>query len=206
MRLSIDLDGVCAQFNEAYAKILIKESGRDLFPPGLTWEERPETFVCWDWDTFYGYTPQEIDKAWRHGIKNSTTFWEKLQPLEGATDAIKQLNRMAKSGDDVYFLTNRIGYRAKYQTEKWLYAQGCDYPTVFLVADKVPVIRALGIHFVIDDKLETINDLARVVEEEGWTGMKIYLKDAPYNREGRRQDIIVVGSINEALKAEGLWV
>src|SRR3990167_4806743 len=164
-KLGVDLDGCIANFNLAYGKRLAEANGKDLLPEG--WKDKPEVFVTWNWDSWYGYSSEIQNLVWRRDIINNPTFWGTLKPLDGAVETIKKLNFMSKAGIEVSFITHRMGLMVKTQTEKWLYDVGIDYPTVIIAEDKIPVIRAMKLNFYVDDKIETCNDLARVAEGEG---------------------------------------
>lgn len=199
MRLGVDIDGVLANFNLAYAKLLTNQTGI-TFPT-----TSPDWPAVWNYDRAAGITPEQEKTAWKT-IMEDDTFWLNLKPYPEAQVVTTQLNHLTKLGHECFFLTNRMGNRAKVQTERFLYGIGSDYPCVILVADKTPLIRLLGLNFFIDDKLDTVNEVARVAEEEklpvhGHT----YLLAAPYNRQGRREDLKVVDSVIDALKQEDLW-
>lgn len=201
--LAVDLDGVLGKFTDSYAALITKHTGLTFPPQSDEWPTE------WYWERSAGLTREQEEKVWQEILQEGSTFWQKLAPMPEAKDTITQLNHLAKTTCDVYFLTNRMGSQAKYQTEKWLYQGGMDYPTVVLVADKLPVIRALSIDFFIDDKLETIQDTARAATEDKLPVRgHIYLKDAPYNR-GQAitdvKDVRVVKTVREALELEGLW-
>ena len=202
-RLGIDLDGVICEFNKAYARLLAEENGVDLLPSG--WEGNPEVFHTWNWDAEFGYGPAVMDRVWQEHIIRSSKFWEKLPVLPEAYGVIRQLDWLSKNDVDVYFLTNRMGKNAKLQTEKFLYNEGMAYPTVILASNKVPIIRSLDLTFFVDDKLETMQELVSVANRDRWLSDKhFFLKDAPWNRAGRR-GLEVVGSVKEALELVGLW-
>lgn len=192
MMIGCDIDGVLADFNSAYLKALIDVSGRELEP----------TYTRWDWDIECGYTKTESNRAWEEHIIHSDRFWRKLRPLPGAREALMQLNALAKEGHGVYFITNRsFGIKPRYQTEQWLYEGGMDYPAVILAAEKAPILGALGIQWYIDDRLDTMNDL----QIQHFRTKHYYLLDQPYNRVNRRPDLLVVRSIEEALRRAELW-
>ena len=198
-KVGIDIDGCLADWNSAFAKIL-----NEVCPHVHIPVENPYFPKVWAWPDYYGVTANQLYEAWKR-VKSSSMFWNALDPLPGAVDAISRLNQLAASGDDIYFLTNRVGYKCKIQTERWLEVMGMEYPTVLIIADKLSVIRALEIQIFIDDRLATINDVARAAEEESLpVQWHIYLKDCPYNREGRRDDVKVVGGVMEMLMQEGL--
>lgn len=209
-KLGIDIDGCLANFSLAYGELLIKVSGQDRLPPG--WKTDPNFPSTWYWERAAGYSPAVEKEVWdKHIIKNPA-FWEDLDCYEWAPETVRQLNRLSKKGNDVYFITQRMGDRAKLQTEKWLYELGMDYPTVCLVAshtEKVPIIRALGIGFFVDDKAETIVDVSQLVKplEQTAPPFYLYVKDAPYNRgvEYPNGKVKHASSVKDALEQTGLW-
>jgi hypothetical protein len=80
-----------------------------------------------------------------------------------------------------------------------------DYPTVIISSDKLPVIHGLDLTFFVDDKIETIDEIANDI----WhlKGGHLYLKIAPYNRTNpNRGKYKEASSVAEALQQEGLWV
>lgn len=206
MVLAIDIDGVLADFNRSYGRTFIKISGEDKFPAG--WEDQladNEFPPVWSWEGFYGYSPEVEKKVWTEAIFESKDFWRNLDPLPHTRWTLAVLNARAKAGDDVYFLTNRAGQRAKTQTEMWLYEHGMNFPTVILSGDKTPLLRALKVNFFVDDKPETIVDAAAVAASEGWKDFQLFIRDAPYNRQTTVPNCQRVGSVKEALITAGLW-
>jgi len=198
-RIGVDIDGCLADFLKSYISTMNLHAGIKMSPPNNDFP--PE----WNFEVGAGMTPDQISYVWKNYILHEgSSFWETLSPLEHAKVTILRLNYLAKLGHDVYYLTHRSGDKAKFQTEKWLYNHGMDYPTVLLSGDKFPLIKSLGIDVFIDDKLDTIYDIA--VNQPIWnqTG-KLYLKDAAYNRHDRTDNMIVVGSVKEMLEKEGLW-
>jgi uncharacterized HAD superfamily protein len=202
-RLGIDLDGVLCNFNDSYAAAITKYTGITFPKNSATWPTE------WYWERAAGVTKEQESEIWKKDILwEGSEFWYDLDALPEAIKTCGQLNLLAKSGHEVLFLTNRAGHAAKYQTERWLYFHGVDYPTVILIADKAPLIRLLGIDFFIDDKPETIADVAWQAAEspkDFCVGGHIYLKNTAYNKEGRRSDVHVVESVAEALRMENLW-
>jgi len=199
-KVCFDIDGVIARFDLAYGKAIIEVTKRNLLPEG--WETSPDFPATWYWDRDAGYTKDEEKKTWNTRILNSTSFWKNLAPLPGSKEVMKQLNRLAREGSDIYFLTHRMGKRAKSQTEEFLYNLGCNYPTVILSGNKAPFAEAVGgLDLYCDDKLSTIEEFAT-------SGLvkNLFLKAAPYNVEGRTNNgYRVVGSASEALSVAGLW-
>lgn len=192
-RLAIDLDGVLANFTDAYAKLLTSETG--IMFPKATLEWPP----VWAWDRAAGVTPEQEANVWQGQILDpKTKFWQQLAPLPGAIPVIRRLNTLAKHGHDVYFLTHRMGVSAKHQTESWLYEHGMDYPTAVLVEQKLPVLLALQVDAFIDDKESTIQSVQDAP-------FRVYIQDAPYNRAYTHPKVTRVTGVQEMLEKEGLW-
>lgn len=203
MVLGCDLDGVLCQFNQSYARLLAQTNGQDLLP--ADWEYNAEVFKCWDWDQAYGYSSDVIGQVWTKGILQNDTFWHDLHVMPGSYGSIKHLNQLTRDGHLVYFITNRQGQQAKVQTEKWLYSRGMDRPTVLLSGNKIPLIHGLGINWFIDDRQETILEVAEYVEKfrEGGA-FRLYCMDAPYNKSAYPEMVRVVKSVGKALEDSGL--
>lgn len=202
MVLGIDIDGVLADFTTAYADLLVEITGSDLLPKG--WREGivNKTFpTSWNWDLDAGYTKEQTRQVWERGILTSAKFWRSLQALPGAQDAIKQFNKLSNEGHEVYFMTHRMGKKAKQQTEEWLYDHGMNYPTVLLSGDKTPLLANLGAKFFIDDKVATMNDVLRA----GVVGEHLYIINSPWNNEGRERGLKAAHSAVDALQIAGLY-
>lgn len=161
--------------------------------------------TVWNFEAPAGVPKDKMSLVWEKVImQEGSTFWQTLPPIDKDKGVFSQLNHLSKSGHDIYFLTHRMGSQAKLQTEKFLYEQGIDYPTVLLSGNKFPLIQSLQLDVFIDDKLETINEVAlEVVRYKMST--QVYLKDAPYNREGRQRGYKIVTSVIDMLNEEGLW-
>lgn len=195
MRLAFDLDGCFVEFNAAYADLLIKTTGKDLFPKG--WRDDHD-LLCpvWEYASHFGYTQEQEDKAWEL-INRDPEFWKNLRPMFGARAALRHINQLAKRGHDIYFITSRPGVMVKRQTEQWLYDMGIDFPTVIISFDKVPVLKGLKADMFLDDKLPTILAAAGV----GTPVDSTFLFSRPYNRADRPENAeYVVTSVAEALE------
>ena len=201
-----DIDGVIGNFTSAYAHKLIAEGG-NLLPKD--WETNPEWPQEWYWERAAGYSPEVEKKVWNnHILQKGSKFWQNLSAYDGVKESLMHLNGLVKAGTaDCYFLTHRMGDRAKNQTEIFLYEHGIDYPTVLLAADKIPYLRLLKAAFFIDDKPETVQEVARVAAEEKWQNFQLFLKIAPYNKplwgDPRFKKAV---SLKDALIQAGLWV
>ena len=224
-RIVCDLDGCLVDWNTPFAKLLAKAHGEDLLPEG--WEQLGHNaFPCWNWDRHYGYSEVSCELA-RHWMQEDHVFWYRLPALPEAQVVLDKLNGLVNADEiDLYFITQRMGARAKQSTEMWLWDRGLVSPTVIVTGNKVPVLKGLGADFFIDDRLETVIQ----VHKAGLPG--VYLLDRPWNRVGRHdagcpaiaddesdqvlydygdcvcslRDLHVVETVQEALELEGLWI
>lgn len=190
MRVGVDVDGVLADFNEAYIRRMIDSSGRDLFPL------RPFDITTWNYPESYGYTDLEVSYAWQT-IKLGGAFWYSLKPYRDTSTALGILSDLMMHGDDVYFITARPGINAKLQTENWIRER---FPhltrptvTVLITPHKGLAARTLDLTHYIDDRWENCLDVAAA----GKT--KTFLMDRPWNwgNDADRRDITRVSSIRE---------
>lgn len=198
-RICLDVDGVLAGFNDAYATLLSKV-GRKPLPAG--WQTDPHFPAEWNWEAAAGFTPRDVEQAWHEIIKPSSTFWKDLEPLPTAVESLMMLNGMVKAGEaEVYLLSHRMGDRAKLQTEQWAYEAGLDYPTVILTGDKLPFLRALGATFFVDDRPDTVLGISQA----RWPG-HLVLKKAPYNKAlWEEPGFHKASTIKEALQGAEIW-
>lgn len=104
------------------------------------------------WGSYGGMSPKAVDMTWDY-VKNSSDFWETLPALVGPT-TFRRINAL-QDQHAVYFVTNRMGRHAKWQTESWLRWRGIANPTVVLSAAKADFARAVGVTHSLEDKAGT---------------------------------------------------
>ena len=206
-RLAFDLDGCFFNFTSAYADLLIKVSGKDLLPEG--WRTDPNFPAEWYWERSAGYSPEVEKEVWDKYILKGSKFWKDLEPMPYATEVAAFLNDLWKQGKEIYFISHRMGNKAKKQTEESLYYLGIDYPCVLLEGNKAPLLRLLKPNFYIDDKPSTVKDISVTAQREQWQDFNLFLKTAPYNKNedcwatGYPQSI--VPSVKVGLQLAGIW-
>jgi uncharacterized HAD superfamily protein len=170
LNIGIDLDGVLANFNDAYADILRTINPAITIPKSSsTWPQH------WGWDKHAGYTSKQINEAWE--VVKSTTFWGTLHPLKGTLETLKELSVLRGIGHGIYFITSRPGRMAKYYSEIWLGAHGMQNPTVIISNEKGSVAKGLDLNIFIDDKPENIIDVVTAAPK-----CKCYIINKPYNQ------------------------
>ena len=204
-KLCFDVDGVIANFTDSYSAAITRLTGIAL--PKAS-DSFPHT---WYWDREI-LSQEQLEMVWDTAIRpEGANFWLALAPLPNAIETIHRLNVLSKQGHEVTFMTAREGDRAKTQTEMWLHSYGMDYPTVLVTNDKILIVDALKMDFFVDDRLYTVDDLARrmemfeIFDEPRPVKDRIYLVNRPYNQEPCHAFIKRVASVKEALQLEGLW-
>ena len=181
MIVGVDLDGILADFNEAYIKLLTKQSGI-VFPPIS--DAYPDT---WYYEKAIGVSEEDQKAVWEH-IEWSEDFWLSLKPYWNACGFLVRL-RWVKA--DTYFITNRKGRTAKWQTERWLHKCGFPEPTVLLASQKGMLCNALNITHYIDDKIENCEDV-----RNNSVG-HCYMLKRPWNKPVKR--VPVLNNLDEFL-------
>lgn len=175
LRIGFDVDGVMSHFSPDYQRVITELTGKNLFEPGDA--DNPP---CWDWDLLRGYTKAERARAFEH-IGRHRTFWYDCPPLPGLWD-LDQL-RFLYSDHEVYFITNRGGYRVKYQTEQWFRRWlhiGPEVPITVVVnghRSKGLVAKALNLDAYLDDNVDNVMDCLITAPE-----CKTVLYNASYNQ------------------------
>jgi uncharacterized HAD superfamily protein len=168
-KLGIDIDGVLAEFNNGFAKVLRETAGRDLLPKDCS---NPPV---WDWPQHYGYSKEEVSTAWAE-VSRGGTFWNDLGVVKGSESFCQDLP--ACPDDEVYFITARMGLNVKLQTEDWLeFHQLAHNPTVLIAYDKGPLAKSLRLTHFIDDKAGNCSDVLVSSPET-----HVFLLDRNYNR------------------------
>lgn len=178
MRIGFDIDGVLADFNTDFIKLVPEVTGRNLFPPGY-W---PHT---WDYPKALGYADEETrypnGSVWKR-IAAGDVFWRNLPALPDA----KTLNRWFHSTEPIpveechefYFITSRTGKLVKLQTEEWLDEHVAHGQTVLISSEKGAIAKALKLDFYIDDRGENILDVEKVSPNT-----RAFLLNQPWNTD-----------------------
>lgn len=154
--IGLDIDGVLADFNEGYRKVLTTVTGKDRF----NGEVDPP---CWSYEKHYGYTEAEVHRAWEV-IMADAGFWERLNPYDYTPALLNRVEDIAREQRaEVYFITSRPGVEVKDQTERWLLRHGYgdwEHPTVLIARGaKGPLAYSLGLTHFVDDRIENIESV-----------------------------------------------
>lgn len=198
MRIGFDMDGVLANFYDAYEQKCIEaDLGIDRFPR----RGRQGVSIhppCWNWPEHYGYAKAVVSAAWQ-SIKNDESFWAELPVMDPA--GVEIARELHEDPDhDVYFVTARPGRRSKLQTETWLEAQGIAAPTVLMSDQKGYIAKALNLEVYIDDKIENCLQVRAMSPST-----RCYCPDRDYNRDSvlEQHGAIRVADVTEVFEREG---
>jgi hypothetical protein len=152
---------------------------------GADWEPHK-----WYYEKDLGFSDDEVHQAWELLKQPEHPFLYDQPDLPWTLACVSRLNSMSMRGADVYFITSRVGPKAKYWTEIWLAERGMDYPTVLIsrAEEKWALCRNLHIDAALEDKPDT---LMRI--QEACPSAKLGLVPWRYNR------------LDQEAIADGIW-
>lgn len=169
-RCAIDLDGVICNFQDAFARLIKEELGKDI-PVG------PNGPTEWDWHLAGGVTKAENEHLWWL-ITTSPDFWNRLQPYPNGLMTLEKLEQLTQQGIlEPYFITSRPSNSARAQSIQWLTRWGMSAPQVLTVKGprhKGVAAMALGIEASVDDNAENVLAFAQA-------GAQSFIVEWPYN-------------------------
>lgn len=165
MKIGIDMDDVLVDFLPSFVRL-----ANDLFG-------RPEIRtkpVDWEFSNA-GLTQEEIGVVWAK-IRATPYFWQELPMLDGvSTDVLKSLDL----NHELFFITARFptgGATPKNQSAEWLRWAGVKNPTVIVEHDKGPIVAALKLDAVIDDRPSNLQSISLAHPT-----CRLYLNEASHN-------------------------
>lgn len=150
-RIACDVDGVLAQFNGAFRRVL-ENQGAVLTP-----FEDGHNPTMWDWPVAYGATDEQYRSAWAW-VESHPWWWGNLPAHQDFTpEAQRALDNLTRN-NEVTFVSSRpngrdaLGSWLRMQLAAW------DTPQVLLTPgdDKHWALVAMKPHVVIEDKIETL--------------------------------------------------
>lgn len=151
MRISLDVDGVMADFVYSFTKEL------NIIDPTVGVYHTHQQ-VEWWFDT----AKENYNDTWSY-IKNSFNWWMTVPPLASQED-VDAINQLAEK-DEVFFITSRTngkqGLSAQEQTKYWLEGIGIHRPFVIATrgSKKAQLLDSLDIDYHLDDKVSIIIDV-----------------------------------------------
>ena len=196
MRIGIDVDDVCANFQKRFVALLHEMYGR----PSL--DTAP---VDWDWSNCQ-VSKEELAAAWVKAA-DTNNLWAKLERLPSFDAETADLLMETHIRHDVWFITNRFdtpGISPLKQTKYWLNRETLmKTPNVLIAKEKGPVATLLQLDAFIDDRPKNCLDVLGALPSA-----RVYLADSSHNKtfvsdwnEARQQPFIPrVADLKEFLK------
>lgn len=169
MRIGFDVDEVLANFCRGYNAIAYEVAGYKVLPDD--YEPTKYSYM----EDFYPV--DVVEKIWTH-IHGSSSWWVTLDPMPDFED-YKEWHGAYGPKHDIYYVTNRTGKFAKFQTEYWLRRHGIQFPTVLLSKYKGLTAKVLRLEAYVDDKLENVQNVRAVCGDD----IKLYLPNRKYNQD-----------------------
>ena len=170
MRIGLDMDEVLVAFCRGYNAIAYEVAGYKVLPDD--YEPTKYSYM----EDFY---PAETVEKMCTRIHGSSSWWFALEPLQPNFDDYFAWHGEFGAKHDIYYVTNRTGKFAKWQTEHWLRKRGINHPTVLLSKYKGLVAKVLRLEAYVDDKLENVQEVRAVCGD----GIKLYLPSRKYNQD-----------------------
>lgn len=165
LKIGIDLDGVCARFDESFCLLLEKLTGK-----ACPFQE-PD---CWEWPAKRGFSDAEEQLAWTY-VTNCPYWWDSLSSYPDSRVNFRDLER---EGHEIYFITARHAALTKYYSALWLtHHYEIDHPVVICTKEKGQLVKLLRLDVFIDDKPE----LALEVKLHS-PKTRVYLRDRQFNQ------------------------
>lgn len=201
------MDGVLADFAAAFraheAKMFPTSSSADDPGFGERGHDDAQTEDPEEEEERQAHTPGETrrreDEVWK-AIESTPDFWTTLRPLDpGAVRRIHAL--MLRHRWEVFFITQRPfteGETVQRQTQRWLVAQGFDWPTVIVLnGARGRAAAALGLDYHVDDRPQNCIDV--IADSKAKTILVVPNNQQTAIASARKLGIGVAHSIGEAL-------
>lgn len=175
LKIGLDVDGVFAHFNPAFAATLATVTGKSLVDPAV----EP---TVWNWMKAAGYTQSEVAAAWA-AVDADPLWWTTLAAYPQTIEVLGHLcEHIRRRRATVHFLTTRNSPTAHWQTTKWLqtWMSPTVAPQVCICSNaesKGLIAKALGLHVFLDDN---VDNLLAVRRHSDTTVCLLY--DQPWNR------------------------
>ena len=185
MKIGIDMDDVCADFQSSYVELLNKLYGR---PPIGT------APIDWEGSNLM-LSAEETKQSWLE-VAKVHNFWAKLKPLPSFDVETVELLMETHVRHDVWFITNRFetpGVSPLKQTKYWLNRETLmKTPNVLIANEKGPVASVLQLDAFIDNRPKNCLDVLGARPTA-----RVYLADSSHNKtfvsdwnEARQQPFI----------------
>lgn len=170
MKIGIDVDDCCADFQSSYVALLNKIFGK---PPLGT------APIDWEGSNLQ-LNAEETKQSWKE-VAKQINFWSHIKPLPSFDEETKALLLEVIQRHDVFFVTNRFetpGVSPLKQTKYWFYLHAnVQAPNVLIAKDKGPVAAVLQLDAFIDDRPKNCIDV-----KAARPTAKVFLADSSHNQ------------------------
>jgi hypothetical protein len=208
LRIGLDVDGVLANFASAYYDCEARLFGADNVHsrPGDPENQPTDDVVSTrpvESPENAGTRPQEPrrrrDAVWQ-AIRESNDFWTMLKPIEeGAVARLYALTRQHQW--EVFFIVQRPASRGdsvQRQTQRWLAAQGFEFPSVLTIpGSRGAAAAALRLDYHVDDSARNCIDVK--AHSAAKPILVVDPSDAPTIASAQKLDIGTVSGVAEWL-------
>lgn len=188
LRVAFDLDGVLADFRNAFEAAGRGERGA---PAPATDPEQAAAEPL---------SARDVHRAWKV-VDRTANWWLTLQPYE--PEEIARLYRLTRTLKwEVFFVTRRpksAGESVQFQTQWWLEAHGFYLPSVLTVlGSRGEIANGLRLDVIVDDQIHNLID---VISASTAKGLLMARSDAPPNvaEHATSRGIGVVATLRDAL-------
>jgi hypothetical protein len=144
-------------------------------------------------------TRRKLDRVWSE-IASTPDFWTTLKAIDpNAVPRIKEM--MLRHGWEVVFITQRprtAGESVQRQTQRWLVAQGFDWPSVLVMpGSRGKAAAALHIDYLVDDSPKNCVDV--ISDSRARALLIMRERDDHMEASARRLGIGIASSIENCL-------
>jgi hypothetical protein len=189
MKISIDLDGVMADFGAAFQQV-----SKRVFPGLIPDNYRP---TAWHWPIM---TKEQENEIWA-AVNKVPNFWLDVRPM---FTNMNELVNSAWNEDDIFFVTSRattVGDSVLSQSTRWVRKYIFAFRPFSVIPvehgkDKGRIFDAAGIEASIDDYDVNVREAIRLAAKYK-NGHKAFLLDQPWNTAAADLDHVRVKSIAE---------
>ena len=203
LRIAFDLDGVLADLESVYRRIvddLFGEVPASAAPAERSAEEAAPGLADRDQPTVaLPLSAWQENEVWQE-IEEAENFWMSLEPHEpGVLARIQDL--ATRHRWEVFFVTHRpatAGETVQRQTQRWLIAHGFELPSVMVMTGpRGRLARALTLDYLIDDSPQHCADV--VSESEAKAVLVLRQSDPTAVRGAREMGFEVTPTVAAAL-------